>query len=80
MQGAAESAEEDNGHSIFRTFTMPPPEEKRPVPYSGVVEVPAHECLEQKRGFAFHTFLSKPEIIFCTHKVREEALTLTTHA
>ena len=49
MQGAAESAEEDNGHSIFRTFTMPPPEEKRPVPYSGVVEVPAHECLEQKQ-------------------------------
>ena len=49
LQGAAESAEEDNGHSIFRTFTMPPAEEARAVPYSGVVEVPAHECLEQKQ-------------------------------
>ena len=79
FQGLAESAEEDNQHSIFRTFTMPAPEEKRPVPWSGVVEVPQHECLEQKQGFGFHTLLSKREIIGCLVKVRTEcnkALTL----
>ena len=71
-QGLAESAEEDNAHSIFKTFTMPPPTEKRPVPWSGVVDVPPHECLEQKQGFGFHTLLSKREIIGCLVKVRTE--------
>eukprot|EP00966_Prymnesium_polylepis_P130698 3023260-Prymnesium_polylepis.1 len=51
---------------------VPEPEIKKPVPELAVIEVPAHEGLHQKRGFAFHTFLSKPEIIFCAHRVREE--------
>ena len=69
-----------SGDMIFSGFTLPEPPPPKPVPELAVVDIPAHECLEQKRGFAFHTFLSKPEIIFCTHKVREEALTLTAHA
>ena len=40
--------------------------------WSGVVDVPLHECLEQKQAFGFHTLLSKPEIISCLVKVRGE--------
>lgn len=49
---------------------MPPPTEKRPVPWSGVVDVPPHEGLEQRQGFGFHPLLlSKREIIYCFVKV-----------
>ena len=59
------------GDAMF-SLVVPATEVRRPVPESALVEVPAHECLHQKQGFAFHTFLSKPEIIACSQKVRSE--------
>ena len=61
-----------SGDMMFAGFTPAEPPPKKPVPELAVVEIPAHDCLDQKRGFAFHTFLSKPEIIACIHKVRAE--------
>ena len=72
FQGLADGADEADAHSIFATFKLPPPPERRAVPWSAVVEVPPHECLEQKHGFGFHTLLSKREIIACCVKVRTE--------
>jgi dynein heavy chain, axonemal len=59
------------GDAMF-SLVVPAPEVRKPVPESALVEVPAHECLHQKQGFAFHTFFSKPEIIACSQKVRSE--------
>ena len=60
------------GDLILAGFTPPPPPVKKAVAELAAVEIAQHEYLEQKRGFAFHTFLSKREIIACTHKVRAE--------
>ena len=61
-----------SGDLMFAGFTLVEPPQKKPAPELAVVEIPAHECLDQKRGFAFHTLLSKPEIISCTQKIRTE--------
>ena len=61
-----------SGDNIFAGLTLPEAPPRPAAPASGLIEVPAHDCLDQERGFAFRTFLSKPEIIFCTHKVGGE--------
>ena len=45
---------------------------RRPVPELACVDIPSHDCLDNKKGFAFQTFLSKPEIITCIHKCKTE--------
>ena len=68
----AEAHAADGGETIFSCFRLPPHAEPPPAPWSALVAIPAHECLAQKRGFAFHTFLSKKEIILGIIKVRTE--------
>ena len=60
-------SEED---SIFTHFTPPPAPAPNPVPEYGMVQIPSHNCLDQRHGFAFHTLLSKREIIGCMIRVR----------
>lgn len=44
-----------------------------------MIQIPAHSCLDQRHGFAFHTLLSKREIISCMVKVGQ-ILILLMHA
>ena len=62
----------ESSDPIFSTFTMLEQPKPKPAPESAVVPIPAHSCLDQKRGFAFHTLLSKREIILCSQKVHTE--------
>ena len=50
------------------------------VPEYGMVQIPEHNCLDQRHGFAFHTLLSKREIIGCTLKVRTILCSLSSNA
>ena len=60
------------GDQIFGGLAVAAPPAKKAAPELGQVEMPPHDVPEQRREFAFHTLLSKSEIIGCAHKVRSE--------
>ena len=42
-----------SGDMIFAGFALPPPPKRRPVPELACVDIPSHDCLDNKKGFAF---------------------------
>ena len=47
-----------SGDMIFAGFALPPPPKRRPVPELACVDIPSHDCLDNKKGFAFQVYAS----------------------
>ena len=61
-----------SGDMIFTGLSPPEQPPKPPAPAFGTISIDGYDSNEARRGFAFQTLLSKPEIIICTQKIREE--------
>lgn len=59
---------------LFSFLSLPPEPEEKPVPWSGVVEIPQHDFDFTYRQFRFQTYYSEPCILTALLKLREELL------
>jgi dynein heavy chain len=60
------------GADLFASLELPPLPEPPRAPDFGTVAIPAHNFPEQFSEFAFHSFLTKSEVIGALVKVRAE--------
>mmetsp|Transcript_7015 Transcript_7015/g.26224 ORF Transcript_7015/g.26224 Transcript_7015/m.26224 type:complete len:4128 (-) Transcript_7015:64-12447(-) len=63
-----------NQQELFSFLSLPPDEEERIVPWSGVVPIPPHDFEVTFRAFRFQTYFSEPCILTALLKLREELL------